>query len=171
MPRPTDSPAADAAGTTAASGPSPSTGGAADGLDQNPVRKLVVLAEDSPDVQGIVRHALEADGCTVIVAADGAETLRTLEDKEPDLLVLDLMMPRMNGVEVLRTLRDAGRLERFPVLVLTARSSEGDMAACLEMGASDYVTKPFRLRELRTRARALLALDDSGGGGGGDAPD
>jgi DNA-binding response OmpR family regulator len=132
--------------------------------------KLVVLAEDSPDVQGIVRHALEADGCTVMVAADGAETLRILDDHEPDLLVLDLMMPQMSGVEVLRTLRDAGRLERLPVLVLTARSSESDMSACLEMGANDYVTKPFLLRELRTRARALLAPERPGAHGEGDAP-
>jgi DNA-binding response OmpR family regulator len=149
--RPPTDPQAPADGSGAEEGPPPRP-------------KLVVLAEDSPDVQGIVRHALEADGCTVIVVADGTETLRILEDHEPDLLVLDLMMPHMSGIEVLRTLRDSGRLERLPVLVLTARSSEGDMSACLEMGASDYVTKPFMLRELRTHARALLLRQRTGEG-------
>jgi two-component system response regulator MprA len=124
-------------------------------------RKLVVLAEDSLDVQGIVRHALEADGCEVVVASDGAETMRILAEHEPQLLVLDLMMPRMSGMDVLRALRESGRLERLPVLVLTARSSEDDIVACLELGASDYVTKPFMLRELRARARALLAREQS----------
>jgi DNA-binding response OmpR family regulator len=130
---------------------------------------LVVLGEDSPDVQGIVRHALVADGCEVVVAADGVETLRVLEDHEPDLLILDLMMPRMSGVEVLRELRAAGRLERLPVLVLTARSTEDAMSACLELGARDFVTKPFLLRELRTHVRALLGFEQPPDGSGGEA--
>jgi two-component system response regulator MprA len=128
-----------------------------------------VLGEDSPDVQGIVRHALEADGCEVIAAADGAETLRVLEDHEPDLLILDLMMPRLSGVEVLRELRAAGRLERLPVLVLTARSTEGEMTACLEIGARDFVTKPFLLRELRTHVHALLGFEQPPEGAGVEA--
>lgn len=118
---------------------------------------LVVLAEDSPDVQGVVRHALEADGCDVRVADDGDEALRLLADLESDLLILDLMMPRVSGLDVLTALHESGRLERLPVLVLTARSGEDDIVACFRMGATDYVTKPFMLRELRARARALLA--------------
>jgi DNA-binding response OmpR family regulator len=120
-------------------------------------RPLVLLAEDSPDVQGVVRHALEADGCEVRVAADGEEALALLANMEPDLLVLDLMMPRLSGLDVLTALQQSGRLERLPVLVLTARSGEDDVVACLKMGAADYVTKPFMLRELRARANALLA--------------
>jgi len=117
----------------------------------------VVVAEDSPDVQGVVRHALEADGCDVRVADDGDEALRLLAELEPDLLILDLMMPRVSGLDVLTALHRSGRLERLPVLVLTARSGEDDIVACFRMGATDYVTKPFMLQELRARARALLA--------------
>lgn len=117
---------------------------------------LVVLAEDSPDVQGIVRLALEADGCEVRVASDGDEALRLLADLDADLLILDLMMPRVSGLDVLTVLHDSGRLERLPVLVLTARAGEDDIVACFKMGATDYVTKPFMLRELRARAQALL---------------
>jgi two-component system response regulator MprA len=129
----------------------------------------VVLGEDSPDVQGIIRLALEADGCEVIVASDGAETLQVLEDHEPDLLILDLMMPRLSGAEVLRALHAAGRLERLPVLVLTARSTEGEMSACLALGARDFVTKPFRLRELRTHVHALLGFGEPTADAGDEA--
>ncbi len=120
----------------------------------------MLVAEDDPDVQAIVRHALEADGCTVRVVCDGTQVLQAVEDEMPDLLVLDLMMPGMGGVDVLRELRRRPEAQRPPVLVLTARGGEDDIVACFELGARDYVTKPFMIRELRARAQALLSGHD-----------
>ena len=117
---------------------------------------VVMVAEDDRDVRELVRHCLESDGCEVIPVGDGRETLDTLARRSVDLLVLDLMMPRTNGVEVLKTLRERAALDDLPVLVLSARCREADVAFCLELGAVDYVVKPFRLQELLSQVRKLV---------------
>lgn len=118
----------------------------------------ILLAEDDPDVSALVRHVLEADGYRVEVAADGADALRRFEESDPDLVVLDVMMPRLTGFEVLarlRELEDAGA--PVPVLMLSARGGQDDIVKGFELGVSDYVTKPFMIGELRARVRSLLA--------------
>jgi DNA-binding response OmpR family regulator len=118
----------------------------------------VLVAEDDPDVSDLVRHVLEADGYLVEVARDGEEALARFEACCPDLVVLDIMMPRLTGFEVLSRLRD---LEEegtsVPVLILSARASEEDIVKGFRLGVSDYVTKPFMIGELRARVRSLLA--------------
>ena len=115
-------------------------------------------AEDAPDVGALVRQVLEADGYRVEAVADGAEAPRRFQERRPDLLVLDVMMPRLTGFEVLarlRELEDAGT--PVPVLMLSARAGQDDIVRGFELGVSDYVTKPFMIGELRARVRALLA--------------
>ena len=129
--------------------------GRGDGVDDG---MTVLLAEDDPDVSALVRHVLETDGYRVEAVADGAEALRRFEERRPDLLVLDVMMPRLTGFEVLARLReldDAGT--PVPVLMLSARAGQDDIVRGFELGVSDYVTKPFMIGELRARVRALLA--------------
>jgi len=119
---------------------------------------VVLVAEDDPDLRSLLRHALEADGHEVRLAGDGREALDLYRAAAPDLIVLDVMMPRMSGFEVLRELSGGGELRAdTPVLVLTARASESDVLAGFELGAADYLTKPFIVGELRARVRALLA--------------
>ncbi len=119
---------------------------------------VILIAEDNPDLQSLLRHALESDGYTVHVAADGQEALDRYDALAPDLLVLDIMMPRLSGFEVLRELRgDAAHRQDVPVLVLTARGGEDDVLTGFELGVADYLTKPFVIGELRARVRALLA--------------
>lgn len=117
-------------------------------------RPLVVVAEDDPDVQSLVATALEAEGCDVLVAGDGRQALDLTAANDVDLLVLDLVMPSVGGLDVLRELRRRGG--RPPVLVLTARADDDVAAACRGLGADAYLTKPFRLRDVRDRARELL---------------
>lgn len=118
----------------------------------------VLLAEDDPDVGDLVRHVLTAEGYRVELARDGAEALERFEACCPDLVILDVMMPRLTGFEVLtrlRELEEAGRT--VPVLILSARTSQDDIVKGFELGVSDYVTKPFMIGELRARVRSLLA--------------
>ena len=122
------------------------------------MQPVILVAEDDPDLQSLLRHALESDGYGVCIAADGQEALDQYDALSPDLLVLDIMMPRLSGFEVLRELRgDDARRQDVPVLVLTSRSGEDDVLTGFELGVDDYLTKPFVVSELRARVRALLA--------------
>lgn len=122
------------------------------------MQPVILVAEDDPDLQSLLRHALESDGYAVHVAADGQEALDQYDALSPDLLVLDIMMPRLSGFEVLRELRgDDARRQDVPVLVLTSRSGEDDVLTGFELGVDDYLTKPFVISELRARVGALLA--------------
>ncbi|HLQ39109.1 MAG TPA: response regulator, partial [Planctomycetota bacterium] len=114
----------------------------------------ILLVEDDRAIRTVLRDALQTDGHTVTVAADGDEAQALLRTRTFDLLLLDVLLPGPSGLEILQTLRQRDR--RTPVLLLTARSSEGDKVLGLELGADDYVTKPFSLRELRARVRVLL---------------
>ena len=122
------------------------------------MQPIILVAEDNQDLQSLLRHALESDGYAVHVAADGQQAIDQYDALSPDLLVLDIMMPRLSGFEVLRELRvDAAHRQDVPVLVLTSRSGEDDVLTGLELGVDDYLTKPFVIGELRARVRALLA--------------
>ena len=113
----------------------------------------ILLVEDEPSLARLVVRELEAAGFTVARAPDGAGGLRLFEEAQPDLVVLDWMLPGLDGLEVLRRLR---RDSAVPVLMLTARAEEVDRVVGLEVGADDYLTKPFGVRELVARVRALL---------------
>ena len=114
----------------------------------------VLLAEDDPSISEPLARALRREGYEVGVSADGPETIEAAKAGGIDLIVLDVGLPRMDGLEVCRRLRSAG--QAVPVLILTARADEVDTVIGLDAGADDYVTKPFRLAELLARVRALL---------------
>jgi two-component system response regulator MprA len=116
------------------------------------VRVLVV--DDDPQLRQALTRALELDGYEVTTANNGAQALEAVSQRRPDVMVLDVMMPYVGGLDVCRTLRS--RNDRLPILVLTARDEVGDRVAGLDAGADDYLTKPFALEELRARLRALL---------------
>ena len=120
----------------------------------------VLVAEDDAMQAELVRRYLERDGYTAVVVHDGVAALDQARRTRPDLIVLDVMMPGMDGLEVCRTLR---RESEVPVLMLTARSSEEDLLLGLELGADDYMTKPYSPRELMARVRTLLRRSRSGG--------
>ena len=114
----------------------------------------ILIAEDDEGVRGAIRRALEQEGYQVTVAEDGARTLEISENMTPDLYLLDVMMPEVDGLSVCRTLRRRG--DATPILVVTARHLISDRVAGLDAGADDYLVKPFALEELLARVRALL---------------
>ncbi len=113
---------------------------------EGPIR--VLLAEDEESFIDALVIGLSNEGFRVIVARDGAEALRLYDETDPDILLLDLMLPKMSGVDVCRTIRTRSRV---PIIMVTAKGTEIDTVVALEMGADDYVTKPYRLRELVAR--------------------
>jgi two-component system response regulator RegX3 len=118
---------------------------------EGPIR--VLLAEDEESFIDALVIGLTNEGFRVIVARDGAEALRLYEETDPDILLLDLMLPKMSGIDVCRAVRTRSRV---PIIMVTAKGTEIDTVVALEMGADDYVTKPYRLRELVARMRAVL---------------
>ena len=114
----------------------------------------VLVVDDDKAVRESLRRSLEFNGYTVTLACDGAEALASIGSQRPDVVVMDVMMPRLGGLETTRALRTAGN--DVPVLVLTARDAVGDRVEGLDAGADDYLTKPFALAELLARLRALL---------------
>jgi two-component system response regulator MprA len=114
----------------------------------------VLVVDDDRAVRESLRRSLEFNGYQVALAGDGAEALASIAGQAPDALVIDVMMPRLDGIETTRALRTAGN--DLPILVLTARDSIGDRVEGLDAGADDYLTKPFALEELLARLRALL---------------
>ena len=114
----------------------------------------VLVVDDDRAVRDSLRRSLEFNGYDVVLAADGAEGLVAVGAQHPDVVVIDVMMPRLDGIETTRALRAAGN--DVPVLVLTARDAVGDRVEGLDAGADDYLTKPFALEELLARLRALL---------------
>jgi DNA-binding response OmpR family regulator len=120
-----------------------------------PPRVLVV--EDENDIAGLIKHTLERSGdASVEVVGRGDEALRSITGRPPDLVILDLNLPVLSGDEVCRILRQKQETRQIPIIMLTARTSESDRVAGLDLGADDYVTKPFSLRELAARVRAVL---------------
>jgi len=120
-----------------------------------PPRVLVV--EDENDIAGLIKHTLERSGdASVEVVGRGDEALRSITGRPPDLVILDLNLPVLSGDEVCRILRQRQETRQIPIIMLTARTSESDRVTGLDLGADDYVTKPFSLRELAARVRAVL---------------
>ena len=123
----------------------------------------ILVVDDEPAVREALKRALALEGYTVELAPDGREALRMLGAAAPDAVVLDLLMPEVDGLEVCRRVRAAG--DQTPILILTARDAVGDRVAGLDAGADDYLVKPFALEELLARLRALLRRT---GGNGAD---
>lgn len=122
--------------------------------DQTPVRVLV--ADDEDDVRDLVVYRLSRSGYDVVEALDGEEAFRLATEQTPDLIVLDVMMPRIDGYELTRRLRAEPATSRVPVILLTARTQENDVSQGFEAGADDYLKKPFNPDELVARVRAVL---------------
>ena len=118
----------------------------------------ILIADDEPHLLRLVKFRLEREGHTVIVAGDGETALAHIRRTQPDLCVLDVMMPRMGGFDVLRELRADEHLRDMRVIMLTARAQDGDVETGLTLGADDYITKPFSPQELRLRVATQLKL-------------
>ena len=119
-------------------------------------KPLVLVADDDRDILELVAFRLERAGYDVVTANDGAEALEVASERGPDLAVLDVMMPRLDGYEVTRRLREDSGTERIPVILLTARVQEADVQRGFDSGADDYLKKPFSPQELRARVQAVL---------------
>src|ERR671914_2767784 len=113
----------------------------------------ILLVDDEESVQKLLTYPLEREGFRVVAARDGEEALARFAEETVDLVVLDLMLPRLDGLEVCKRLRATSAV---PIIMLTARDDELDKVLGLELGADDYITKPFSIREFRSRVRALL---------------
>ncbi|MEI7607793.1 MAG: response regulator [Rhodospirillaceae bacterium] len=122
----------------------------------------VLVADDDPLLVEVISHKLRRKGLEVLVARDGVEALRRTREDRPDLVVLDAMMPGLDGFAVLRELKKGPDTAAIPVLMLTARKTERDVVSGLSQGAADYVTKPFQPAELVTRISRLLAAAGKG---------
>jgi len=122
----------------------------------------VLVVDDDPQLREALTRALELDDYRVTTASNGVKALEAVGQHRPDVMVLDVMMPYVGGLDVCRTLR--ARKDKLPILVLTARDEVGDRVAGLDAGADDYLTKPFALEELRARLRALLRRTATDGG-------
>jgi len=114
----------------------------------------IMLVDDEESIQKLLTYPLEREGYTVIQARDGEEALRRFAEQPIDLVVLDIMLPRLDGIEVCRRLRTGSAV---PIIMLTARDDEVDKVLGLELGADDYITKPFSPKDLASRVEALLA--------------
>lgn len=116
----------------------------------------ILIADDDPQIVRLVRSYLEQAGFQALTAADGEQALRVIRHDRPDLVVLDVMMPKRDGFELVRLLRADAHLAGIPILMLTARVEDADKLRGLDLGADDYLTKPFNPSEVVARARALL---------------
>jgi two-component system alkaline phosphatase synthesis response regulator PhoP len=120
------------------------------------VTRTILVVDDEPEIATIARDYLDRAGFRVITAGDGPAALRLARSERPSLVVLDLMLPGMDGLDVIRSLRSDPATSGMPVIMLTARVEESDRLVGLELGADDYITKPFSPRELVARVRAVL---------------
>jgi two-component system response regulator RegX3 len=127
----------------------------------------VLLVEDEPSFVDALTVGLSREGFEVIVATDGAMALERFEDDQPDLILLDVMLPEVSGVDVCRRIR---RTSKVPIIMVTAKTEEIDTVVGLEVGADDYVAKPYRLRELVARMRSVLRRAEEAAAGGRPAP-
>jgi len=127
----------------------------------------VLIADDDPLLRALLTHRLSAEGYQVATAEDGSQALQAIAEQQPDLIVLDALMPVMDGFEVLRRLK-AGGLSDAPVIMLTALKREQDIVGALQLGAADYLVKPFIPDELGHRVRRLLLSANASEGGSRD---
>jgi DNA-binding response OmpR family regulator len=122
-----------------------------------PTRTRVLVVEDEPDIAGLIKHTLERGGeLQADIVGSGDAALKAVAEQPPDVILLDLNLPVLGGLEVCRILRARPETAQIPIIILTARSGETDRVTGLDVGADDYLTKPFSLRELAARVRAVL---------------
>lgn len=121
----------------------------------------ILVVDDEEPIQELLRFNLEKEGYVVFIATDGEEALKHVASDQPDLIVLDLMLPGMDGLEVCRRLRANPKFQQIPIIMLTAKGEEIDTVLGLELGADDYMTKPFSPRELLARIKARLRRPNS----------
>jgi len=123
----------------------------------------ILVVEDEADIAGLIKHTLERDGgAAVSIVSSGDAALKAVDAHPPDLMILDLNLPVVSGSEVCRLVRANAATRRLPIIMLTARTSETDRVTGLDLGADDYVTKPFSIRELAARVRAVLRRRQQG---------
>lgn len=120
------------------------------------LRERILIVEDEEDIIDLVRYNLEKEGYQVTGVTSGEKALQVIKEKTPDLVLLDLMLPGMDGIEVCRKIKAEPKIAHLPVIMLTAKSEEADIVAGLELGAEDYVTKPFSPKVLISRIRNVL---------------
>jgi DNA-binding response OmpR family regulator len=118
--------------------------------------KKVLVVDDDPDIRELIAFKLRQQDFEVHLAADGEEALVVLRDEQPQLALLDVMMPKRSGLEVLQALRDDPETQSLPVIMLTAKAQEADVERGFDLGADDYIVKPFSPRELMSRVRAVM---------------
>lgn len=116
----------------------------------------IVLAEDEPQIARLTSFKLEKEGFEVIWEKDGGAALESIKNNHPDLVLLDIMMPVMNGYQVLKKMKEDDDIKNIPVIMLTAKGQERDVVKGIEMGAEDYIVKPFRPAELTARIKKIL---------------
>jgi two-component system, OmpR family, alkaline phosphatase synthesis response regulator PhoP len=120
------------------------------------MKQLILIVEDEKDIVKMLEYNLQQEGYRTVSVADGSLVTRLAAHDQPDLIILDLMLPGMDGLEVCKELRQQSKTAAIPIIMLTAKSQESDKIVGLELGADDYVTKPFSLRELLSRIKAVL---------------
>ena len=130
------------------------------GIMEATAGKKILIVEDEQDIAQLVQHYLQKDGFRSVTAINGVEALKKVKAEQPDLIVLDLMLPEMDGLEVCKRVRSAPETAMLPIIMLTAKAEESDTIVGLELGADDYVTKPFSPKALVARVKALLRRID-----------
>jgi two-component system alkaline phosphatase synthesis response regulator PhoP len=120
------------------------------------MKETILIVEDEKDIVKMLDYNLKKEGYRTLVAHDGEDAIDAANTKQPDLILLDLMLPGMDGLEVCKTLKAESKTALIPIIMLTAKSQESDKVIGLELGADDYVTKPFSPRELIARIKAVL---------------
>ncbi len=126
-----------------------------------PLKRNIFLVEDEAHIQQLIQYNLEASGFLVSVFGSGEELLKQCEAAIPDLFILDIMLPGIDGLDICRRVRLDPRMRQIPIIMLTARGEEFDRVLGLELGADDYITKPFSVREMVARVKALFRRSDS----------
>ncbi|MCF6328800.1 MAG: phosphate regulon transcriptional regulator PhoB [Henriciella sp.] len=120
------------------------------------MKPFIIIAEDEPAVSELLRYNLEAEGYETAIAHDGDEAMLLLDERVPDLILLDWMLPKVSGIEICRRVRARQETANLPIIMLTARTEESDRIRGLQTGADDYVSKPFSTKELMARVQAVL---------------
>lgn len=120
-------------------------------------KKLILAVDDENDVLLIIKTALQSEGYRVLTAPNGKDGLALAEEKQPNLILLDLMMPEMDGMEVLRKLKESGRTAKIPVIILTGLSDRSKVRQALDQGTSFYIVKPFDYQELVSKVKLALS--------------
>jgi two-component system alkaline phosphatase synthesis response regulator PhoP len=125
-------------------------------MNQGQSRGRVLVVDDEPDLVRILQFGLQSAGYTVESAADGQEGLKKAREVKPDIILLDLMLPKLDGYKICRLLKFDERFKQIPIIILSARTQEGDQALALEMGANRFVTKPYNFAEILVIVEELL---------------